>query len=384
MTVSQDAGASGALVGIRVVDASRVLGGPLCGQILGDHGAEVIKIESPQGDDTRTWGPPFSDKDGISAYYAGLNRNKTVVVLDLEDPGGREQLLALLEGADVLIENFKSSTARRWHLTDEALRARFPRLVHCRVSGFGPDGPLGGLPGYDTAVQGLTGLMSINGDAATQSMRVGLPVVDMTTGLNAVIGVLLALQERNRSGLGQLVETALYDCGLSLLHPHAVNYLMSGKCPVPTGNAHPNIYPYDAFSTGEGSIYLAVGNDMQFQKCCEILKCPELASDERFSTNAGRSSNREDLRVLLAKKLELADGQALARELPAVGVPCAPILSVPEALHHPHTVHRDMVVQIGEGYRGLGSPIDLQRTPASYRIAPQVLPLGKSKDVQWK
>lgn len=375
----------GALEGLRVLDASRVLGGPLCGQILGDHGAEVIKIESPQGDDTRTWGPPFSSTDGISAYYAGLNRNKTVAVIDLEDSAGRDQLLGLLEGADVLIENFKQSTANRWGLTDLKLRSRFPRLVHCRVSGFGPDGPFGGLPAYDTAVQGMTGLMSVNGDPATQSMRVGLPVVDMTTALNAVIGVLLALQERQKSGLGQLVETTLYDCGLSLLHPHAANYLMSGKCPTATGNAHPNIYPYDSFKTAGGAIYLAVGNDTQFKKCCEMLECLHLASDPRYATNARRSSNRDTLRPILAKALGHKDGRTLAQELTSAGVPCAPILTVQEALQHAHTVHRNMVIQIGENYQGLGSPIALQRTPASYRLAPQALPsAGTPVNLGWK
>src|SRR5579864_8087258 len=201
---------TGSLSGLRVVDLSRVLGGPYCTQILADHGAEVIKIEPPSGDETRTWGPPF-DGD-TAAYFQGVNRNKLGVTLDLTQTGEREKLLQLLQTADVLIENFKVGTLERWGIGyEQALQARFPRLVHCRVSGFGADGPLGALPGYDAAVQAMTGIMSVNGEAGGGPLRVGLPVVDMVTGLNAVIGVLLALNERQRSGRGQFVEAALYD-----------------------------------------------------------------------------------------------------------------------------------------------------------------------------
>ena len=274
-------GTTGALAGIRVVDLSRILGGPYCGQILGDHGADVLKIEPPQGDDTRTWGPPF--RDGVASYYYGLNRNKRVMQLDLTTPAGREVLLALLADADVLVENFKTGTMEKWGLGYDTLAERFPRLVHCRVSGYGADGPLGGLPGYDAAIQALTGIMSINGEADGGPLRAGLPVVDMVTGLNAVIGVLLALQERERSGRGQFVEAALYDSGLSLLHPHAANWFMNGKTPVRTGNAHPNIYPYDSVATGTDPVFLAVGNDRQFAKLCAHLGVPELANDPRFA-----------------------------------------------------------------------------------------------------
>ena len=240
---AQEAGdvTHGALAGIRVIDLSRILGGPYCGQILGDHGADVLKVEPPQGDDTRTWGPPF--KDGVASYYMGLNRNKLGTQLDLASEQGRSVLLGLLAGADVLVENFKTGTMEKWGLGYEQLAQRFPRLIHCRVSGFGSDGPLGGLAGYDAAVQALTGIMSVNGEVGGEPLRVGLPVVDLVTGLNAAIGVLLALQERERSGKGQFVEASLYDCGLSLLHPHAANWFADGREPKLTGNAHPNIYP---------------------------------------------------------------------------------------------------------------------------------------------
>lgn len=358
----------GALAGIRVVDLSRILGGPYCGQILGDHGADVLKIEPPQGDDTRTWGPPF--KEGVASYYFGLNRNKRVMRLDLTAESGREVLLALLAEADVLVENFKTGTLEKWGLGYDVLSARFPRLVHCRVSGFGADGPLGGLPGYDAAIQAMSGILSINGEADGDPLRVGLPVVDMVTGLNAVIGVLLALQERSRSGRGQFVEAALYDSGLSLLHPHAANWFMSGKTPQRTGNAHPNIYPYDTVATGTDPIFLAVGNDRQFRILCEHLRLPALADDERYATAGARSVNRVALKAELEARLSEFDGKVLADELVAAGVPCAPVLSVPDALQHPHTRHRGMVVEMEGGYQGLGAPVKLSRTPATYRHAP--------------
>jgi crotonobetainyl-CoA:carnitine CoA-transferase CaiB-like acyl-CoA transferase len=360
---------AGALAGIRVIDASRILGGPLCGQILGDHGADVLKLEPPQGDDTRQWGPPFN-REGVASYYMGLNRNKRLMHVDLSQPAGRETLLALLEDADVLVENFKTGTLEKWGIGHEALAERFPRLVHCRVSGFGADGPLGGLPGYDAAVQALTGLMSINGEADGDALRVGLPVVDMVTGMNAATGVLLALLERERSGRGQFVEAALYDSGLSLLHPHAANWFMDSRTPRRTGNAHPNIYPYDCLRTGSAPVFLAVGNDRQFQILCRHIGAAELAADERYASAGARSTHREALKQALEQRLAAFDGERLADELVNAGVPAAVVMSVPQALQHPHTAHRGMVVELPGGYRGLGAPVKLSRTPATYRHAP--------------
>ncbi|MDM0043339.1 CoA transferase [Variovorax dokdonensis] len=359
----------GALSGVRVLDLSRVLGGPYCGQILGDHGADVLKIEPPQGDDTRAWGPPFA-KDGVASYYMGLNRNKRVQHLDLSSEAGRDALMALLPQADVLIENFKTGTMERWGIGYDTLSKRFPSLVWCRVSGFGADGPLGALPGYDAAVQAMTGIMSINGEAEGGALRVGLPVVDMVTGLNATLGVLLALQERARSGKGQLVEAALYDSGLSLLHPHAANWFVDGKTPRRTGNAHPNIYPYDALRTGTDPIFLAVGNDRQFAVFCRCIGVPEMAQDARFADARSRSVNRATLKEALEAVLQAFDGRTLVDTLMAEGVPAAPVLPVDAALQHPHTLHREMVVEMEGGYRGIASPIKLSRTPASYRHAP--------------
>jgi crotonobetainyl-CoA:carnitine CoA-transferase CaiB-like acyl-CoA transferase len=359
---------AGALAGLRVVDLSRILGGPYCGQILGDHGADVLKVEPPQGDDTRLWGPPFIN--GVASYYLGLNRNKTGIRLDLASDEGRATLLGLLEGADVLVENFKTGTMEKWGLGYQQLSQRFPRLIHCRVSGFGADGPLGGLAGYDAAVQAMAGIMSVNGEVGGEPMRVGLPVVDLVTGLNAALGVMMALHERAVSGKGQFVEASLYDSGLSLLHPHAANWFVDGREPRLTGNAHPNIYPYDAFPTRTAPIFLAVGNDRQFKLLCRHLGVPLLAQDEQFASAGARSTNRGSLREQLVELLSTHDGPALSDELMAIGVPCAPVLSVSAALNHPHTAHREMVVRIGEDYVGVASPIKLSRTPATYRHPP--------------
>ena len=362
---------AGSLEGLRVVDLSRVLGGPYCTQVLADHGADVLKVEPPQGDETRGWGPPF-DADGTASYFLGLNRNKRGITLDLSQPGPRERLLALLADADVLVENFKTGTLEAWGLGADLLQARFPRLVHCRVSGFGADGPRGGLPGYDAAIQALLGLMSINGDADRPGVRLGVPVVDIVTGLNAALGIMFALKERERSGRGQFVESALFDCGLSLLHPHSANHLLDpSRVPGRSGNAHPNICPYDTFATGGTPIFLAVGNDGQFARLCDGLGAPELAADARFASNALRNRHRDALKPLLEARLAAFDDcDALADRLVRAGVPCAPIRDVPAALADPHTAHRGMVVAIGEHYRGVASPIKLSRTPASYRLAP--------------
>jgi crotonobetainyl-CoA:carnitine CoA-transferase CaiB-like acyl-CoA transferase len=360
----------GALTGLRVIDLSRVLGGPYCTQLLGDHGADVIKIEPPTGDETRTWGPPFVD--GTAAYYRGINRNKRGLVLDLASEKGRAILLGLLEGADVLVENFKPGTLEKWGLSGAFLSQRFPRLVHCRVSGYGADGPLGGMPGYDAAIQAMAGLMSVNGDTNGEPTRIGVPVVDMVTGLNAALGILLALQERQTSGRGQFVESALYDCGLSVMHPHLPNFFASGKTPGRTGNAHPNICPYDSFKTKTGPIFLAVGNDGQFRKLCETLGSPELATDSRFLSNALRLQHRRELEQALEPLLAQHDAIELAEVLIKAGVPCGPVLTAPQAVAHPQTKARGMIVEIGD-YRGTASPIKLSRTPATYRLPPPEL-----------
>jgi len=361
---------AGALAGCRVIDLSRVLGGPYCTQLLADHGADVIKIEPPGGDETRGWGPPFLGE--TASYFIGVNRNKRGMALDLSQPAGQELLRRLLADADVLVENFKPGTLEKWGLGYDTLSAAFPRLIHCRVSGFGADGPLGGLPGYDACAQAMCGLMSVNGDAGGEATRVGLPVVDMVTGLNAAVAVLLALNERTRSGLGQFLDITLYDCAVSLLHPHAANYFYSGAVPGRTGNAHPNIAPYETLPTRSGPIFLAVGNNRQFAALARALGAPGLADDARFASNASRLQHREALRDELAALLAGHDAAALAEQLLRQGVPAAAVQNVEDVLHHPHTRHRGMVLEHGN-YRGVGSPIKLSRTPATLRRPPPAL-----------
>ncbi len=358
----------GALAGLKVIDLTRVLGGPYCTMILADHGAEVIKIEPPQGDEVRDWGPPFFDGD--ASYFIGINRNKRSLGLDLGNAAGREVLLRLLDGADVLVENFKPGSMEKWGLGyDRDLAPRFPGLIHCRISGFGADGPLGGLPGYDAILQAMTGLMSANGDATTGPMRLGAAIVDMGTGLYSAVGILMALQERARSGRGQYLDMALYDCGLALLHPQAANYFLNGKRPVGTGNPHPNLVPYDKFPTRTGEIFIASGNNAQFRKLCAIIGRPHLADDPRFASNGERNVNRAALTAELAAAFAEQDGKAIADRLIRAGVPAGPVLWTDEVAAAPHTAHREMVTELG-AYKGLGTPIKLSRTPGGTRTRP--------------
>jgi crotonobetainyl-CoA:carnitine CoA-transferase CaiB-like acyl-CoA transferase len=305
---------AGALQGLKVIDLSRVLGGPYCGQMLADHGAEVIKIEPPQGDETRLWGPPF-DAEGISAYFAGINRNKIKIALDLAKPAGRDVLLRLLESADVLIENFKTGTMEKWDLGYDTLSGKFPRLVHARVSGFGADGPLGGYPGYDAMVQAAAGLVSVNGSPESGPVRVGVPVVDLSTGMNATIGIMMALYERTTSGKGQFVDATLYDSAIALHQPHAPNYFMAGLKPKLVGNSHGSLVPYSNFPTKGRNIVIGAGNDKQFAKLVEKLGKPELARDPRFRTNKDRVANRPALEAELRALTADREGESFADEL---------------------------------------------------------------------
>jgi crotonobetainyl-CoA:carnitine CoA-transferase CaiB-like acyl-CoA transferase len=357
----------GCLAGTVVIDASRVLAGPFSGQILGDHGAEVFKVEAFEGDDTRGYGPPFVD--GVAPYFLGLNRNKQDLALDLSRAEGIEVLFALLEGADVFIENFKMSTWRKWGVSDlDEISRRFPRLVHCRVSGFGESGEFGGLPGYDAALQAMSGIMSVNGEPAGEATRVGMPLVDTATGMYAALGILLALLERHRSGQGQRLEATLYDTSIALLHPHVSNVLNGGRA-TRTGNGHPNIVPYDLFPTGTVPLFVAVGNDRQFVTLCAELGEPGLSDDPRYRLNRDRVTNRDSLRPRLIELLATRDGMQLFARLMDIGVPCAPVLSVEQALDLDHTRSREMCVEL-DGYRGPGIAVKLSRTPGSVRRAP--------------
>ncbi|NJO36783.1 MAG: CoA transferase [Rhizobiales bacterium] len=366
--------AAQALEGLKVIDLTRVLGGPYCTQMLGDHGAEIVKIEPPQGDEVRDWGPPF-DSERDASYFIGVNRNKRSLGLDLSEPDGRDLLLRLLEGADVLMENYKPGAMERWGLGyEDVLSKKFPTLIHCRISGFGSDGPMAGLPGYDAVIQAMCGMFSINGmpagaDGQGGRTRIGIPLVDIGTGLFSAIGILMAVIERQRSGKGQFVDMTLHDAGIALMHPHIPNYLLSGRTPGLTGNAHPNISPYDKYPTASVDVFLAIGNDRTFARLCAELGRPKLADDPRFLTNGDRVTNRAALTASLLPLLAEQDGEALCARLLAKGVPAGPVRDVAEVWNSDHARHRGMSAELGD-YRGWGVPIKFSRTPGRIERRP--------------
>ncbi|WP_108846543.1 CaiB/BaiF CoA transferase family protein [Dietzia lutea] len=360
---------SGALTDIRVVDLSRVLAGPLCGQMLADHGADVIKVEAPSGDDTRSWGPPFV-REGHSAYFDGLNRNKRNISIDLREKEGQALLGRMLEEADVVIENFKAGTLERWGLADDVIAERFPRLIHCRITGYGVDGPLGGAPGYDAVLQGLSGLMSINGVPDGPAMRIGIPLVDIVTSLNAMNGILMALHVRAATGRGQLVDLALLDNAISILHPHAAKWFATGEPPERTGVAHPTICPYETFTCADGPFFIGAGNDRQFRALAVALDAPALVEDPRFLTNPDRLAHAEELRSILGGLVGGVTREDLADRLRAAGVPSGAVNHVGEALSMPQVLHREMVVE-RDGYRSMGIPVKLSGTPGAVRFGPR-------------
>lgn len=368
---SMPPGTGGALQGLVVIDLSRVLAGPLCTQVLADHGAQVIKVEPPAGDETRKLGPPF-DGNGDAAYYLALNRGKQAISIDLALPEGREILLRLLERADVLVENFLPGTMERWGLGyEDALAPMYERLVYCTISGFGADGPLGGLPGYDAVAQAMCGLMSINGDDVSGPTRIGVPVVDHLTGYVALTGILMALQARSRTGRGQRVEATLFDTALSLLLPQAANYLASGRTPGLLGSAHPNIAPYDKFAASDGEVFIGIVNDGQFGRFCRHISRPSLATDPRFASNGQRLQHRDELRLEIESALQGRPASELCDELMRAGVPASVVNSVPVALAQPHATHRGSLQEFGQNV-SVRSPCRLYGSPAIQAAAPPV------------
>ena len=361
-----------ALDGVRVVDLSRVLAGPYCTQLLGDHGAEVIKIEPPDGDGTRQWGKSYDN--GVSAYYAGLNRNKQHVSINLADERGQSILLRLLETADVVVENFKPGTMEKWGLGADTLLERFPNLIYCRISAFGVDGPLGGLPGYDAVLQAYSGMMDMNGLPGGSPLRIPMPITDLTTGMLAFSGVLLALLERKVSGRGQLVDLSLLDSALSLMHPAAANFFLTGDRPQRLGTQHPNIAPCDNFVTSTGEfLYVYAGTDRQFRVLCDYLGEPQIADDPRFLTNADRLVHRDSLTEMLSELIVQLDfGPEMARSMMEKGIPAGLVQSIGTVVDDPQVAHREMVT-VSDGIKMLGIPIKLGRTPGTVRTAPNTL-----------
>jgi formyl-CoA transferase len=367
---------AGALEGLRVLDLTRILAGPLCTQMLGDMGADVIKVEPPgAGDDTRTWGPPFTG--GESAYFLGVNRNKRSLTLNMAVKGGQEILAQLVKKADVLVENFKLGTLEKWGITNEWLEQHAPRVIRCSITGYGSSGPDAALPGYDFILQAESGLMSICGEPDGTPTKYGVAIVDVVTGLYACNSILAALAARGRTGRGQHVEVCLYDSGIAMLINVASNYLVSGKDARRFGNGHPSIVPYTTYATADSMIAVAVGNDTQFARFAETAGHPEWARDARFARNPGRVSNREALDDLIAQTLKGGKTAAWIEKLRAAGVPCGPINSVAEALNDPHTLARDMVRTVRHPTVGdlkmTGIPFRLNGTPAMIRRAPPLL-----------
>jgi len=366
----------GALAGIRVVDLTRILAGPLCAMMLGDMGAEIVKVEPPgSGDDTRTWGPPFVG--GEAAYFLGANRNKRSLTLNLAAPAGQGVLRELVTRADVLVDNFKLGTLAKWGFTDAWFDANAPRLVRCQITGYGASGPKAQLPGYDFILQAESGLMSICGPEDGGPAKYGVAIVDVCTGMLACNAILAALNARHRTGKGQKVEVSLYESSLAMLVNVAANVLVTGKGGGRFGNGHPSIVPYTTYVAADAMVALAVGNDGQFAKCAGVLGHPEWAADARFSTNRARVENRAVLDALIGEALATDTAENWLAKLKSVGVPCGKINSVAQALADPHTAARHMVETvvhpaIGE-LKMLGIPFKFSATPAAVRRPPPTL-----------
>lgn len=377
----------GALSHLRVLDMSRILAGPWASQILADLGAEVIKVEHPDGgDDTRAWGPPYMRDDSgspttESAYFLCTNRGKQSVCVDMKTKEGQDTLRQLAGQCDVVIENFKVGGMRKYGLDFASLSAANPRLVYCSITGFGQTGPLKNRPGYDFLIQAMGGLMSVTGqpDGAEGAgpQKAGVALTDIMTGLYATIGILAALAERDRSGQGQHVDLALLDVTLATLANQGTNYLVGGLNPARLGNAHPNIVPYQSFVTSNGHLIVAVGNDSQFRRYVQVLDMAELADDERFATNQNRVHHRDALIPLLQAKMLARGKDEWLQLLEAAQVPCGPINTVAEAFQEPQVQARNMQVTIphplNTSLQLAGSPIKLSRTPVDYKRPPPTL-----------
>jgi formyl-CoA transferase len=363
------------LQGIRVLDLSRVLAGPYCTMVLGDLGADVIKVESPEGDETRRWGPPFAgEAPGESAYYLCVNRNKRSIVVNFETEEGRAILHELAKQSDVLVENFRPGTLSRFALDFESISAINPKLIYCSITGFGQTGPLRDRPGYDFMIQAMGGLMSITGEPDGEPMKVGVAVADLFAGQNAVIAILAALQARLQTGKGQHLDISLFDSQLGMLANVASNYLISGNLPKRYGNAHANIVPYQSFQASDTWFVVAVGNDRQFEKLCEVIDKLELAQDSRFATNANRVENRDELIALLEPIfLKKTASEWLAR-LEQGEIPCGSINTLDEVFSMPQVAAREMLIHTQHPENGdlmlVGSPLKLSDTPVEYKLPP--------------
>ena len=346
------------LKGLKVVELARILAGPWAGQTLSDLGAEVIKVESPDGDDTRRWGPPFITRDGVetAAYFHGCNRGKTSVAIDFRTKEGQAQVHALIAGADIVIENFKVGGLAKYGLDYASLNALYPGLIYCSITGFGQDGPYASRAGYDYIIQGMSGLMSITGAPDGQPQRVGVAITDIFTGVYASTAILAALHQRHMTGKGQQIDMALLDVAVAVTANQAMNYLSTGEAPGRIGNFHPNLTPYQVFDCADGYLNIAVGNDGQYRRFCDLLGVAELGQHPDYASNAGRVENRTALSALLTEKTAQMTKEALLAACEGAGVPAGPINSLDEVFADPQVKARGMQIAPG-GVPGVRTPI---------------------------
>ena len=371
---------SAPLDGLKVVELARILAGPWAGQTLADLGAEVIKVESPDGDDTRTWGAPFATPNGdtSAAYFHCCNRGKRSVVIDFRTASGRAQLLKLIADADILIENFKVGGLAKHGLDYDSLHELNPRLIYCSITGFGQDGPYAERAGYDYIIQGMSGLMSVTGDPAGQPQKVGVAFTDIFTGVYASTAILAAVHQRAVTGKGQHIDMALLDVATAVMANQAMNYLSSGQVPQRLGNAHPNIVPYQVFECSDGHIIIAVGNDGQFRKFCAVLGLSDIADDPAYATNPARLKNRDAITDILAAEAIKMTKKALLAACEARGVPAGPINAMDDVFADPQIVHRGMRVEL-DGVPGVRSPIKFSDAELNLRHASPKL--GEGQDL---
>ncbi len=369
---------SGPLRGLRVLDLTRVLAGPTCTQMLGDLGAEVIKIERPEaGDDTRGFAPPFWPNTKESAYFLGVNRNKKSLTLDIAQPEGQEIVHKLLETCDILVENFKVGALAKYGLGYDQLKPRYPGLIYCSITGFGQTGPYAPRPGYDSLIQAMGGVMSLTGEPEGLPQKVGIPVADLFAGLYGCIGILAALRHRERTGQGQQIDNGMLDTHVAWLANQGMNFLATGENPARLGNQHPNIVPYQVFPTKDGHIVLSVGNDPTFERFCKATGQEALLSDPRFATNAARVENRQLVTDTLTPVMQSRTTAEWVTALEALKIGCGPINKLSEVFADPHVQARNCVVHMqhgsGETVKVIANPVRLSGTPADYRVPPPTL-----------
>jgi crotonobetainyl-CoA:carnitine CoA-transferase CaiB-like acyl-CoA transferase len=364
----------GPLAGLKVIEMARILAGPWAGQTLSDLGCEVIKVESPAGDDTRQWGPPFVERDDdVSAsYFHSTNRGKASVTIDFRTPEGQAQLKALLKDADIVIENFKTGGLKKYGLDYDSLKDEFPRLIYCSITGFGHTGPYAHRAGYDFIIQGMSGLMSITGEPDRQPQKSGMAITDVFTGIYSTTAILAAVYQRSQTGQGQHIDMALLDCAVAIMGNQAMNYLTTGVPPTRMGNAHPNLTPYEVFETSDGHIIIATGNDGQYQRLCRLLGLDDMATSPDYLKNADRVANRPEMIRRLTGATRLRTRDALLAACEAENVPAGPINNLDDVMADPQVIARGMQIELN-GVPGLRSPFNFSDAKlALHRPAPKL------------